>query len=101
MSRRTDMRQLKDEMSALAERIGREAFDTHLDYSVESIKEVERILGASNNGTGLRRQTRAPSPPKRGKGDPSAIGHSILISQQVMSGLGCVSSKGRQLTSEG
>jgi len=40
------MRQLKEQMSALAERIAREAFSTHLDYSVESIRQVERILGA-------------------------------------------------------
>lgn len=40
------MQQLKDKMSALAERIGQEGFATNLDYSVESIKQLEQILGA-------------------------------------------------------
>ncbi len=42
---REDMAQLKEKMSALAERIAEEGFQTHLDYSVESNKQVEHILG--------------------------------------------------------
>ena len=40
------MQQTKVEMSALAERIAREGFSIHLDYSPESIRQVESILGA-------------------------------------------------------
>ena len=45
MAKQSDMQQLKNEMSALAERIAQEGFGIHLNYSVESIKQVERILG--------------------------------------------------------
>ena len=40
-----DLEQLKHEMSRLAVRIGSEGFGIKLDYSNESIKNVEKILG--------------------------------------------------------
>ncbi len=33
-------------MSKLAEQIAQQGFDIHLDYSIDSIKQVEQILGA-------------------------------------------------------
>ncbi len=45
MSKYTTLQQLKEQMSLLAEQITREGFNIHLDYSVESIKQVEHILG--------------------------------------------------------
>ena len=45
MSKHTNLQQLKEQMSLLAERIAREGFKIQLDYSVESIKQVEHILG--------------------------------------------------------
>ena len=39
------MPQLKEQMSALAEKIASDAFGVKLDYSVDSLKDVERILG--------------------------------------------------------
>jgi len=41
-----DMAALKAELCGLAERVAREGYDTRLDYSVESIKHVERILAS-------------------------------------------------------
>jgi hypothetical protein len=41
MSKHTTLQQLKEQMSLLAERIAREGFNIHLDYSVESIKQVD------------------------------------------------------------
>ena len=41
-----DILKLKETMSALAERIALESFGVQLDYSVQSIQQVERILGA-------------------------------------------------------
>jgi hypothetical protein len=40
-----DLRALKEELTHLAERVARESFDVTLDYSVESVAEVESILG--------------------------------------------------------
>jgi replicative DNA helicase len=40
-----DLEKLKHEMSALAERIASEVYGIELDYSTESIKQVEKILG--------------------------------------------------------
>ncbi len=45
MPKQTDLEQLKNQMSKLAERIASEGFSIDLDYSVESIKQVEHILG--------------------------------------------------------
>ena len=39
------MPQLKEQMSALAEKIASDAFGVELDYSVNSLTHVERILG--------------------------------------------------------
>jgi hypothetical protein len=39
------MPQLKEQMSALAEKIASDGFALKLDYSVASLKHVERILG--------------------------------------------------------
>jgi hypothetical protein len=44
MPNRSSTAELKDKMSALAERIALEGFKIKLDYSVESIKQVESIL---------------------------------------------------------
>jgi hypothetical protein len=44
MSKELEMHDLKNKLSTLAERIAREGFGKQLDYSVESIKEVECIL---------------------------------------------------------
>lgn len=44
MAKQPDIEYLKDEMSALAERIAQEGFDMPLDYSVESVRQVEHIL---------------------------------------------------------
>lgn len=43
---RNEMPRLKAHLCGIAERIASEGFGTRLDYSIESIKEVERILGA-------------------------------------------------------
>lgn len=40
------MQKLKEQMSALAERIANEGFKTKLDYSIDSIKQVDTILDA-------------------------------------------------------
>ena len=40
-----DINDLKIEMSKLAERIAGEVYGIELDYSVESIKKVEKVLG--------------------------------------------------------
>jgi len=45
MPKQTDLQKLKEQMSLLAERIAREGFKIHLDYSVKSIEQVEHILG--------------------------------------------------------
>ena len=39
------MPQLKEQMSALAEKIASDGFGVKLDYSVDSLKHVEHILG--------------------------------------------------------
>ena len=36
---------LKDEMSLLAERIANEGFGIKLDYSIESVKDADKVLG--------------------------------------------------------
>ncbi len=36
---------LKEELAELAERVAREAFSVELDYSVESVRRVEELLG--------------------------------------------------------
>ncbi len=41
----TQLDQLKEEMSLLAERIAGEGFGVTLDYSIESIKQAEKVLG--------------------------------------------------------
>ena len=41
--------ELKDELSALAERIALESYSVKLDFSTESVKDVERILSAFHN----------------------------------------------------
>ena len=41
--------ELKESMSALAERIASEGFSKQLDYSIESIHEVESILATLHN----------------------------------------------------
>ncbi len=46
MPKQTGLEQLKEEMSSLAERIAKEGFGINLDYSAESIKQVEQILGS-------------------------------------------------------
>ncbi len=46
MSKRPDAMELKESMSALAERIASEAFAKRLDYSIESVQAVETILAA-------------------------------------------------------
>ena len=45
MSEQMQLKQLKEQMSKLAEQIAQQEFDIRLDYSPESIKEVEYILG--------------------------------------------------------
>jgi len=40
-----DLEELKDDMSKLAVRIADEGFGVKLDYSIESIKQAEKILG--------------------------------------------------------
>ncbi len=49
MSKQLEINQLKDKLSTLAERIAREGFGRDLDYSVESVKEVEKILSAMHD----------------------------------------------------
>ena len=44
MSKSPDAMELKESMSVLAERIASEAFAKRLDYSIESVHEVEAIL---------------------------------------------------------
>ena len=45
MAKAKDPEHLKDDLAALAERVARDAFAVTLDYSVDSVREVERILG--------------------------------------------------------
>ncbi len=40
-----ELEQLKEDMSKLAERIANEGFGIKLDYSIESIKQADRVLG--------------------------------------------------------
>jgi hypothetical protein len=40
-----ELEQLKEDMSKLAERIAFEGFGIKLDYSIESIKQVDKVLG--------------------------------------------------------
>ena len=49
MSQRPDVMELKESMSALAERIANEGFAKKLDYSLESVHEVEAILAVLHN----------------------------------------------------
>jgi hypothetical protein len=49
MPNRSDPKQLKNKMSALAERIALEGFGKRLDYSIDSIQHVEHILGAMHD----------------------------------------------------
>ena len=56
-----DLSELKKQLTELAERVATENFDVKLDYSVDSVKQVEAILGqlhedfkASNDDGGLR-----------------------------------------------
>jgi hypothetical protein len=46
MPKKPDMKKLKAQMGALAERIAHEGFKTKLDYSIDSIKQVDSILDA-------------------------------------------------------
>jgi hypothetical protein len=46
MSSRPHPNDIQRELCALAERIASEVYGTQLDYSVDSIRQVERILGA-------------------------------------------------------
>jgi hypothetical protein len=48
MTKKPTANELKDKMSGLAERIAL-GFGTRLDYSIESVKEVERVLKAIHN----------------------------------------------------
>ena len=45
MPEQTNIHQLKEKLSKLAEQVAKQGFDIQLDYSVESIKQVEHILG--------------------------------------------------------
>ena len=49
MSKELEMHDLKNKLSTLAERIASEGFGTQLDYSVESIRQVEGILAVIHN----------------------------------------------------
>ncbi len=40
-----ELEQLKEDMSKLAERIAKEGFGIELDYSIESIKQADKVLG--------------------------------------------------------
>ena len=44
MTKELEIHELKNKLSTLAERVANEAFGKQLDYSVESVKEVESIL---------------------------------------------------------
>ena len=45
MPNQTDIHLLKDKLSGLAKQIAEQNFGIQLDYSIESIKQVENILG--------------------------------------------------------
>ena len=44
MSKTKNMETLKEELSALAERIARKGFNIELNYSIDSVRQVEQIL---------------------------------------------------------
>jgi len=83
MADRPEPSEIQANLCGLAERIASEHFDTELDYSVDSVQQVERILGAfhddyrkTQSDDGLDGVALAPEDlAEQIAGDPIVLGH--------------------------